>query len=924
MLWVLLCTWLAGAAEFEFGDRGGTIDLPVGWSRGTFSESYGRDQFAYGQLHFMVIQEVQGVFLGQRDLERHMRISTQHMKDIPNAERIEVFEYEVVGDGLGHLGERWSLNRSGLRLAFDFHVYGRGDAAILLFTWTTIDKADDLDRFALDLGDRIQLPPAPEGTAEWGVEQHEEGRYLLSMPRPPVLTRVRDERAGAADVALLPTDDTLLVYGFIDEYRSDDVDSAVQGVLDVSEDQFSADPTITRKKIKVDGRKGVVAEINGSSPGGQPRSAWLTIVPLGERRFLDLRVFSDTPPDGREDLWKRIIEETTVVVAEPLDAVPEVEQPQGGGFGDPTDAQLRLLQKADRIGRFKTGNALLTPDAYAVATDDAILWSDLDSGETRELDHTLGRGVDVQALLDDAVLVRDASADLHRVGPHGTDALGVSANAAVDLGAERLLLARNDRNDIKLGLSMSPPDEGATVVVRNGDEEREIARLSGWSVVDLGVNGQGTHALLGVRAVHTYTHALVVVDLASGALSEPVPCLGVGSIAPDADGWLVSATRADGLDGVFVVGADGQLDAPILTGGHLDAVRDDKGHLVLATRIDIEPGGTWSDAPIYRIPARKLEKFGPGYAPLSAAGLEALASQVFAEDAESDLFTDATTVRAAAARVRAAWPEALGPTPDSPEAVDLLIDALHSQESVSDSVMWLVEVLAADVLLEEGGEWVAGNDGELRAGRWFFAHHDYAMGVHLRERLRSALQDSEGYYEPVQGAVTSARGRTLVLGLDRTAIRDRVAALDRGPLPDAATADAAVVLGALQAAPDNDFIRDQVLGRLLIAERWDLIPQVARDRDGDDDDELHRVALTLARTHDLPADERVEAYRAAIVAHPSTQPLYLLLAQAYQDRGSPRDDERARATYQHIIDTFRWGTGVNAARKALEELGEAQ
>ena len=50
--------------------------------------------------------------------------------------------------------------------------------------------------------------------------------------------------------------------------------------------------------------------------------------------------------------------------------------------------ELRLLQKADRIGRFKTGNALLTPDAYAVATDDAILWSDLDSGETRELDQS--------------------------------------------------------------------------------------------------------------------------------------------------------------------------------------------------------------------------------------------------------------------------------------------------------------------------------------------------------------------------------------------------------------------------------------------------------------------------------------------------------------------------------------------------------
>jgi len=925
MLWCLFMVWLAVAGGPEVvGPIGGTLDLPAGWSRqGPDEESV---LFRHASGPWIRVEERRGTWFTEEDHRRWIRdalVGIGQMAWISEKRPLTEVVYEE-RRGVGHAWQRWEArHESGERAVLDVHTIGSGALGYVIIGVATGERTNALDFVSSSMARRLVLPEQVRKRKDvdrtWEVEV---GRVHLSQTYPAdLLTRSSGEDMGDTAVKLRSFDNALHYMVFVEHGEGTDTEhlGAAMGV--VAHEQWDVQREETWE-LEVAGVKGSgatqVADFQGD--------VWtmrFAILPLADDHYLDVRMSSVGPAELREPQWQRLIDGLSARVEPPLDAFPDVVRDDGSEL---TPVQLALLDAGQELERVDVQGSKhwLAGGRVVVVSNTGVVLFDPATGQQHQRHGELGWGSALVGYdpVQDQVIVADRQSRLLAFGAEQTRELEFSASDGVRLSDGSLVLLRERKAEPLGGVDLDL-SAGWMVVQRQPDgQERTVAVLERWVPTELAVEQSGEHALLAARpATERWgSPVLLRLDLGDGSVREVGRWSEItAAVSAGSGGYTLVGAPEPGRPGVYHVDGDGTATLRI-SGEHLFAREQADGSVDLLTRVGL-PRLQWRQARVVRLPAAAVAQHGPGFSPWSPAAMAALAGRVLQGASADEVLADADTIRARAAAAREAWdPARLGPVPTTDDDVDGLVRRLASVDEADAGAVLLLDLLVIDRLLERGAIWLPAPPDGLSTGTARDAQSLHAAGFLPLEIVRSSLQDSEGWWNPVETITSQGDGRMIVLGRNAEQVRARCRELDRGLPPD--LQDAQALRRWLDKDPDNQVTRVYVGRRLAAAGEPELLAELTAFDDpamvGADLAALY-FGARLQLEHD-PQD-LVEELR-AVLEHTRDPTLLVQLGVAYSRLDHPLARRRARACLEFVQQTYSYSPVADQVDRLLSELEE--
>jgi hypothetical protein len=952
------------AETVDVGEHGATLEIGPGWERKVFTADLGKDQFIHEDNNFTVVMELP-ILLDRREdftalLDSMMDRVQGRLEDVRNDEG-----GFLSADGLGRATRRFTGRIGSLDLAYRMDVIGRDGLAYLVMTWGPRSAAEQVYAYGAGFAGSLRMP-GPD--SEWGKStlptprsvQHEGWTIGFSYPRS-LWNDLVDK--GDAFFGMSTAEENLMFMLLSNEVSGPD--AMLDGARDALGKAFQGVRELERTAATVSGQPARRAVVTGLQEGVR----WdflLLAVPLGEQRVLDIRVGMRGPFAAREPLVRGLIDSLTLTPPRQVDAFPRAAAAAASSVPAVAAAPLptpvaRLLAGAERLGALGgtehlplPGGGLLScgygkvsrtgPDGAAEglwngssATQCAVGPGAAGSPDSPGSPGSPGSNTG-------EILVAIAGGEVQRLKGRELEPLGFSAAHFAGNPAGGLVLVRTVDATVD-GLADLPGT--AQLIARAPDgAERTVATLAGLPT-RLAVDGAGRRALvavvrqtaLGRTAPEAHT-ALTAVDLASGKTAPLGDWQSVSHAVPAAGGWLVNGEPDGRPEGLYLL--DGKAEPRLLIAGDGAkgvALADGEGgqRLTFATTRR-QPGDPAPDgqAIAYRAPLAAVLAEGPAWQPFDAGRLREIAAAALAEAKDGEPLTRRAGLDRLLAAADAAAVRLAGATlPTAPAEVDELFgDAMGEHDLGPDTVTLLAAVLARS-LLAQGAVWVDGPAAPLgifpdpEVG-----DNDLAVAFLVPALVTSTLYVDEGWWNPATGVPDQAKGRTLLIGADRTAL---AAALRAAEVPKLAAlaaggkaADRAELARELEARAANTHLRGRVYRELAAGGRLqqlaDLAGAFAGKPEAGPEDRRAWYAARFALSGEAKAGAPpalpalIEELRAAIAAHPDEPALYLLLGKAYLAAGGPEAADLARACFEQIEELEPYGADATAAEAAIAEL----
>jgi hypothetical protein len=920
------------------GTHGASIQFEDGWTRSPLVPMVGRDQFHDDTGLYLIVRELQGTFLDEEDLRRHMTLSAANFAQHEGvAMAPATFNSRK---GVFHAHQLWRAVQKGVGVSYDVHIFGQGGLGYLVLAWTENKNELDLRR-EFRLLDRHFQMPGPD--SDWArsaaakVEEFEVGDVQVRFAYPGGLL-VHGEEADRGDsfAGLTTADGNIHVFLLMAE-ADQDIEQFLDDALSKASAPAQTIEQTQRFDVRIDGRPGRVATYHGKAEGMAVSGA-VAAVALADGSFLDVRFLTFGAFESRQAIWDGLLQSIDVEELPPVDAFPVAKLP-----GEPTPLtphQSSLLEASTALGDVRYGSDwLLSGGKLYVEDYQGVSVMALKDGQTETLFAGGATRARLPAVRSDGLHIPVEGGGVVRGVGDRTEDAGFTAVRLSDAGKRGLVIVRAPERVNVVGFANVVAPTGQQLILRDAAGEERVLWQLGTREVEAATVA-GDESLLALSdPLEDYSwnrRELVAVSLVDGSRRTMGSWQWVGSLAPSSDGWLVAGVPSDGSAGVYRLSRQGDKSL-LISGSHSAALPlDDDALLLVTTWRPPSVSSEGSGLQALRVPFAAIRANGALFDPFTASnvqqvaraalatvGLEADPARVMADPATIRRFLDAAN-RESEARVGT-------PLPRDVDGVDRLINGAVGEAALGDEAYILLCALLSDQLLASGATWAGGGaQARLHTYAMDSGHsNDQAVGYLPMELVRSTLHDDdEGWWSPASAIRGQMKGRRLVIGVDGDAVQQRVEALGRPGMEELArTGTVEQIVAWLDVEPANIHLREALYLRLISAGRAADLGPIAAPFIARGSRSFGDLRASLAgRIHlgvtaaDAPA--LVEELRAAIAEHPDESALYVLLGRVYQVSENKDSARRAAACYRHVIDELPWGGFKAEAQAALETLGQ--
>lgn len=951
LVWAALAASMAtatAAETYSIGTLGATI--PAGnWERRTLVDDLGSDQFLRADTnYFMLVYETFDLYEQRTDFLESLDLFLSGIEGRMNDVTVDPEVGYSRLDDYTRATRRVSGSAAGLQLAYQLDLISAGDGVgYLVMSWSTQSGFEGLKEAVDETLAGLELP-GPD--SEW-AERTRPSSHAFDFGDWTIELTYRDsaftegESVPGKRHSLSASAGDVGIHLFLDEL-SGDADDVLDQVRQVASDEEYEE--LTRSDVELE--LGPARQLLMRSTGDQPIDMALAVIGLGDDRWVDLRMVSSERTGHRPELWDGLLRSIRVIGPDDVDAFPVVAAPPAVEPGYLGPAARRLLEASRRLAAPNAEVVAVRPDGKVLVREGRRLTL-LSPSETEDSEEAQTPSTEVLYQRDDYLagtvvpwgertLLIDGDGEVWRVTGGNREPAGFDADLAAVAG-DALLVARNGRRESLLGLADLPAVGSAEVHLRDAaGEERLLLERPEERVTALAYRPTGEALIATVPQTSLSTSAvapatrLLRVGVGGGEPVEVGRWERVDRLEPAPGGWLVTGIPPDGRRGVYRLDDGGRSE--LLLSGDAVGLGLNDGEITFATSRCLDPSDDYYRRCVYRADLDLTRQLGSAFQPFSTRVLNRIGARV-GPDLEAGLAGSFPPTREAiadyvASADRAARELAGADLPLEGGGVDDLLETLSYDRDLSDHGVLLLTALLTESLLRDGAVWeAAGAVGPPPRGTSSWeCDNPFAVGLHPLTVVLGALYEEEGWYRPASSIVERASGRTIVLGLDPDALRERVAAEEVPELPDLLRAARVARLTALlEARPGNVFLRETVYKHLAAHGHHAEVAEVASAFAARDDAEgIDAVAWMAGRlAGDLSPDgiaELVSDLRSAIEREPGEAALYMLLGSAYERSSEPDRLALAGACYREVRERAPWGTLGSDAEQALERLAEAE
>lgn len=910
ILGLLFALLAASPARGEpIGTMGATFEPPPDWKRTTLPGAP-KDQFVGTEGVFAALTELRVLAHAEADLHAVLDRSIVGMQSrSPDAKEVGERTFQRLSDGRIALTTQVRAPAGGVEVYYRLLLVGEDTLAYLLFAWGTAHNSAKVDAQMPLLLYRVTWPG--EGT-EWaaahapttdrfvydGTPVTLTSRRSLYVPLPP------DDESDAL-LALQTPDHALRV--FVLPSGSSDPDQVLTDVLGMLKEEL-APVEVDRGERAVDGSPARWVRVD-CTEDGLPASGVIVAIPVGDR-VLDFRFFAAGRWNpARQAELDALLDAMTIAVRRPALTFPEA--PEAEDPWDRPSAAARALTEASELlapiddvtgflGFAADGRVIVRAGDRAVVVTPDGAQAEIPLGGRRYVaSATLTRGGTWYLQEQGRVTAVDDQG--------ATTELEVGHYAAAPGGG--VFVATDAEQPVVPGFPQLPAHGDATVALRTHDRAVPLGAVPFPLVTHLLPSADGARlAVVGATDRWSGPAHLFEVEVATGAVRDlgalPTPASALGRTA---SGWLVQGGWEDER---WLARAEGGAVTTTTPAPDVVLVAADGDRLV----------GVDGGRGLVAVPASALAAYAADAFAFQRGRLDAIAQAALAElglPTFHGAFADeASLTRALAAADRAAVQIAGRPLASDPAAFEEMVGYFERPGPEA----W--EMLAAQlvrVLRDHGAEWVPSAT-FTSAGAEEAPSTAFAIGVHPRAALRSALYDSEDAYLSVQEWLDPTDGRRIVVSTDPEALAAAVRAVDRTDLDALLDAnDASGLAATLRRWPANRHLRAVVWAGLLARGHYATVRDLAKGPD----DVRARLAARAALAP-RPAPALVKDVWRALEQSPDDVDLLVLLGALYERQGDEDGRAKARACYERVGELQRWGGSTDAAREGIERLDASE
>ena len=943
---LLLAASIATAAAAEthsIGTLGATIPGDA-WERHTLSADFGPDQFIRAdRSFFMVVFESFKLYDERADFMEGLDTFLTGM-----TVRFPDWKFDPETGYLRSLGftraTRWVFGEIGsMSLGYEVDLISAGDGVGYVFlSWSPLS---DFDALKEQLDRTLSELKLPGPDSEWS-QRATPTSHKFSFEDWTLELRFRDSvfTEGAskpgARYSLVASGGSLAVHIFLDELEGD-----ADHVLDeVKRVVAGGDAYQELSRSDLDRDVGPGRQLLMRSGGTPPSDVAIAVIGLGDDRWVDLRMVSTNRAGHREALWDGLVQSLLITRPEEVDAFPVVAESPTAEPEHIEPSARQLLEASRDLGAhgsevvaLRGSDGLLARDGARLELHSAIGSDDASTEVLYESDrYTPGDVVP----WGNRILIVATDGKVSAVADGELQPAGFEADVAAAAGTE-LLIARNGRREPLLGFAGLPAAGPATILARDGDgKERLVVELPADDVAALAHRPSGDVLVATTPRTELATDdqssakRLLLVRDGTGQTVEIGRWDRIDRLEPAPGGWLITGAPSAGRQGVHLVGDAGRSEL-LLSGDPVGLSLAD-GELTFVSGSCLVPADGYLPRCVYRADLDRVRELGPTYQPFTSQILNEIGLRVRPQLEGSYVEGFPPTREAisefSAAAEKVAVELAGTGLPRSRAGVDALLSRLSYDRDLSESGIVLLSVLLTDSLLSDGAMWENAATPALAARGTFGweLKNPFAVGLNPVTAVLSALYEEDGWYRPAQGLLDEARGRTIVLGLDRERVRARVRAAVPPEMEELLRTTRTSQLAAVfERKPENVYLRETVYKHLAahgdFATLATLAEPFATRDDADEADLLPWIATRLrGELSPSQAGEAIADLRDAIEHEPGKTGLYLLLGAAYERSTEPDRLALARACYRKAEETATWGSLHTAAEQALERLATVE
>ena len=929
----------ANDGTYEIGTVGATFGTG-NWERQQLSASLGDDQFLrVGEDLFLVIFENFSLFEQRADSE-------SFLEDFLNTVGVNLQEVTIdpeVGferyDQITRTTRRFIGSVSGLNFAYQLDLLSTGDGVgYLVMSWTTTDKAETLYH---EIESAILSFQFPGPSSEWHAKAQPTEHSFDFRPWTVSLTYresvfTENDSIPRERHSLYADEGSLAVHLFVDDLEgtldeiTDQIRDAAQGSDDYEE--------LLRREL--DSAIGPAMELLLRGRVSTTTELAIAVIELGDDRWIDLRMVTESSSGHRSELWNQLLASLRVEKEAEIDAFPRAiheTEPQKSDFlSEPARSLLegsRFVSSAEwshQVLRTPNGDLIFKDDQEVLRRPATAQATSQDSSVIFRSEETLSGSIHQW---NDRLLLVEPGKESRWLEEDSLRQAGFRADRVSTIG-DNLLIARSREENNLVGFDGLLVAGETVLWVRTPDgEESRLTELLDQRIDALG--GGNQHALVfaiprrsGSRASASFG-SLISIDTTSGAQSNVGDWESVETIVSLGENWMVTGTPKDGSNGVYEVNPNGRK-SKWLTGQNIGLWADDERVLFLSDLCLEEPleGGRC----LYETPRELIAEYGPRFWTFDSNSLNSIAAKTFQE------ISDPASALAPLTREKVAEITKLAETatrsltgstlPLTVAGVDALLASLVYERDLSDQALSLLTLVTTETLLrQEGATWIQPehpSSGRPGSSGWVL-NNAIGIGLHPGDIVLSTLYDEEGWYRPLDQIEKQRRGRTLLVGSDRTVLRDAVHQSTLEGLSELFRLGNAKALTALlKEHSENSSLRGRTYRQLASLGRSEILNEVARsfarsdDPTAEDLTAYHSARLATSSSEEVPT--WINDLRQAIERFPEEYSLYLILGSVYEKSTLPNKSRLAIACYEKVLELSSYGDSAETATAALARL----
>lgn len=654
-------------------------------------------------------------------------------------------------------------------------------------------------------------------------------------------------------------------------------------------------------------------------------------IPLGERRFLDVRYKALGKPEDQR--WDRDLFLSTLSVTKNSVEISFPDLKPSQNLARLNSFEEQVYSHAEVVGvstlPYLQGCERLAGGVFLAFDNERAVR--ISAGEEESVYRTSEWQPNLQVVQwNDDLLATTPDGVLVRVNQGVTRPTEISAHLIAVSDTDLYFVPTTDGKSL-LGMDVVP-DIGPSVLTRQGvnGEQSVVGRFADFRINHLSVRGDGSRALLLVSdtpgpLTHQQDAPLraVVLDLSSGETSWGRRWSHVRQITPAGRNWLVTGRPEGNPSGIYLL-SEADEHGLLLSGSEFLGVAWTQEYLHFASTYQAELNTDMKSC-LYRIALSELKPHGPLCRPFHADLFDQIARETFAEWTDRGLMPNPQTEeeigeligRASDVSRRLAGRE----LPTRAFELDALQADMGFANNLQTPAKMLLSLLLTTSLLETGASWVP-SDNDVSAD-W----HWMERGMHTTAFAIACTPAELMSYDEYRttSLIDVTRGRRLYLGLNMADLKEVMRKAERPELNAIiAHGSAKQIVDLLSSMQENLHLRESVYNHLAALGRSDVLLDVATAFATLENAEVvDKKTVLVARSDSFndahSAMKLIEQLNIVLNEHPGEASLYLLLGNAHE-KAHPDTPNLSRLCYKRALEIAPWGKTADQARRRLQTL----